>query len=222
MHAPARGLSLVELLVGLAIGLLLSAAGVTLLAAQWREHRSQMAELRLMQELRGSVEMITRDLRRAGYSGDAAAGVWQSGASAPVANPYAAFAPSAAASNGASYAYSRDASENQRLDANEQFGLRLRNGAIELQLGAANWQALTDAGTLTVTAFSVTPTLRERTLLEHCARPCPAGASCAPRLQQRSLVVQIDARSVDDPRIERRLRSELRQRNDGVVGACPA
>ena len=34
--------------------------------------------------------------------------------------------------------------ENGIVDSNERFGFRLRNGAIEMQLGDGNWQALTD------------------------------------------------------------------------------
>ena len=41
------------------------------------------------------------------------------------------------------------------VDGNEQFGFRLRNGAIEPQLGEANWQALTDPATLIVTSLEV-------------------------------------------------------------------
>jgi prepilin peptidase dependent protein B len=216
-----RGLSLVELLVGLVIGLFIAAAGATLLAAQWREHRSATLEMRLMQELRSSADLITRDLRRAGHWGDAAAGLWAPGASGVPTNPYAALAPVAAASNAAAFAYSRDATENHLLDSNEQFGLRLRQGVIELQLGAGNWQALTDARTLIVDEFSITPTLHELSLLEHCPRPCPTGSTCAPHVQLRSLSLQITAHASTDHTVQRRLRSELRVRNDAVLGACP-
>lgn len=223
----SRGLSLIELLVGMVIGLFIATAGATLLAAQWREHRSLTLEMRLMQELRSSAELITRDLRRAGHWGDAAAGLVEAGsaasaASAALTNPYAALSPAGAASDAATFGYSRDVVENHRLDGNEQFGLRLRRGVIELQLGAGNWQALTDAGTMTVSRFSITPTLQELPLLEHCARPCPAGASCTPRLQVRSLVVEIAAQASADPTLRRQLRSELRLRNDAVLGTCPA
>jgi len=217
----ARGLSLVELLVGLAIGLLISTAGASLLVTQFREHRSAMIEMRLMQDLRTAADIVARDLRRAGHWGDAAAALPAAGASAPITNPYAALAPSDAASNAVSFSYSRDTAENHVLDSNEQFGFRLRNGAIELQLGAGNWQALTDAGTLTVTAFDITPTVQTVSLLEHCRLPCPAGSACEPRLQRRSLSVAIRARAVADASVERSLRSEVRVRNDALVGACP-
>ena len=220
-HGRVRGLTLVELLVGLALGLFVVAAAATLLAAQGREQRSQAAETRLMQDLRTATDVIVRDLRRAGHWGAAGSGVWATGASGVAANPYAALAPEAAASAGASYRYSRDAVENGVVDANEAFGLRLRNGAIELALGAGQWQSLTDTGTLTVTAFDVVPTVHEVDLQAHCALACPAGStSCPPRQQVRRLAVTITARSSIETSVVRSLRGEVRVRNDTVLGAC--
>ena len=92
-------------------------------------------------------------------------------------------------------------SENGSLDGNERFGFRLRNGAIELQLGDGNWQALTDPATLTVTAFEVAPRTEEPSLERFCAGPCAAGSTtCPPRQQVRSFAVAIDAQAVADPR----------------------
>jgi len=213
MRMQQHGVSLVELMVGLALGLLVTAAGLSLLASQWREQRSSTAAMRLMQELRSAADIIGRDLRRAGH--------WAAPGAA-AANPYAAFAPQAAASDAAQFAYSRDNSENHLLDGNEQFGLRLRNGVIELLLGTGGWQALTDAGTLFVTEFSLQPAGRSVPLLEHCATPCPPGTTCEPRIEQRSVAIRITARATDDPALVRRLSSHIQLRSDVVSGACPA
>src|SRR5688572_15814717 len=70
-----NGLSLVELLVGLALGLFVVAVAATLLAAQTPEQRRLAAEQRLMQDLRTATDVVTRDLRRAGHWGAAASGV---------------------------------------------------------------------------------------------------------------------------------------------------
>jgi len=196
------GLSLVELMVGTALGLLLVAAAIRLLAAQWQEHRAATTELKLMQELDAAADLVARDLRRAGHWSDAAAGMAAAAASAP-ANPYAAMAPSAAASDAASFSYSRDTVENHRLDGNEQFGFRLRSGVIELQLGLGNWQALTDPATLRVTAFEIVPQLRRLSLLEHCPVECPGAAAAA------------------DAAVERTSSRTVHVRNDAVSGHCP-
>lgn len=218
-----HGLSLVELLVGLALGLFIVAVAGTLLVTQTPEQRRLAAEQRLMQDLRTAADVVTRDLRRAGHWGAAASGVWMPAASGVGANPYAPLAPDVAASDAANWRYSRDAVENHALDANEQFGLRLRNGAIELGLGAGQWQSLTDSGTLVVTALEVAPTVQTIELVGHCERPCPVGdPACPPRLQVRRLSLAITARSSTDAAVVRSLRSEVRVRNDAVSGACPA
>lgn len=216
-----RGLTLVELLVGVAIALLIAAAAATLFVAQLRESRSLVLEARLMQDLRTAADLIARDLRRAGAWGSAADGVWAAGAAGAATNPYLALAPESAASDAVSFRYSREAAENNAVDSNEQFGLRLRNAAIEIQLGAGNWQALTDAGTVQVTAFTVTPQVQTLVLDAFCATPCPVGSTaCPPRLQVRSLAVEIAGHLVADPRVVRSLRSDVRLRNDAPSGAC--
>lgn len=216
----ARGFTLVELLVGLALGLLVVAGGGALLTSQIREHRALVLEARLMQDLRTAADLVARDLRRAGYWGDAGAGVW-SQAGPGGANPYAALAPDAAASDAASLRYSRDAIENHVVDGNEQFGFRLRNRAIDIQLGNGNWQALTDATLLEVTRFVITPQQEEVDLAAACPTPCPAESGTCPRQQLRSLALEISARALADAAVTRTVQALVRVRNDATVGACP-
>lgn len=222
-RAP-RGVSMVELLVGVAVGLFIAAAGATLMTGNLRENRSLLLESRLMQDLRTASDIIARDLRRAGYWASATSGVWTKGTTSVLNNPYAAVAPSTSASDAVTFRFSRDASENNSVDSNEQFGFRLRKGALEMQLGGGNWQALTDSGTMTVTEFSVTPSVEEISLGSYCASACPAGSvtTCPPRQQVRSLAVSISGRSTTDASVTRTVRSSVRLRNDPIIGACPA
>jgi len=215
--AHQRGLTLVELLIGLALGLFVVAAAATLLTGQIREQRSLAVEQRLMQELRTASDVIARDLRRAGHWGAAAAAL--SGASGPAPNPYAAWSAAPAASDAIGFRYSRDTLENGIVDANEEFGLRLRNGVVELLLGTA-WQALTDAGTLTVDTLRITPSVQTTSLADHCS-DCLA-APCVPRQELRSVEVLITAHATLDPSVVRSLRSAVRVRNDLVAAGCPA
>ena len=217
-----RGLSLVELLVGVAIALFIAATGATLLAGNLRENRNLLLEARLMQDLRTATDVISRDLRRAGYWGASADGLWSAAAPGVAANPYVALAPGAAASDAVSFRYSRDAIENNLVDSNEQFGFRLRNRVIEMLLGAGNWQALTDAGTLDITEFSITPGVQQIDLRAYCTQPCPVGSmTCPPRQQVRNLAVVVTGRSNTDASVTRSLHSNVRLRNDAVSGACP-
>jgi prepilin peptidase dependent protein B len=214
-----RGLSMVELMIGVAIGLVVAAAAAKLLAGHIFESRKLLLEARLMQDLRTATDLVTRDLRRAGHWGAAASGVWAAGASGVLANPYAALAADTAASDAVSFQFSRDSIENHTVDSNERFGFRLRNGAIDMKLGAAPWQALTDAGSLTVTAFDIAPTVQRISLAGYCARAC-TGSTC-PEQQVRSLAVHISAQAVNDASVTRSLHSAVRLRNDTLTGACP-
>ena len=222
-HRPTRGFTLIELLIGIAIGLLIAAAASTFLASNLRHSRSLLLESRLMQDLRTAADIIARDLRRAGYWASAFEGVSVGGVPAVGVNPYAAIAPSGAASDSVSFSYSRDAVENDLVDSNEQFGFRLRNGALEMLLGATNWQALTDAGTLVVTAFRVTPTVQQVDLGAGCPSACPPGSTtCPPRMSVRSVAVEISGRSATDGAVVRTVRSSVRLRSDPVIGSCTA
>jgi hypothetical protein len=71
------------------------------------------------------------------------------------ANPHAAIAPASVAASAVALSFSTSGADGDGVvDDRDRFGFRLRGGAIEMQLGARNWQALTDSGTLVVTAFS--------------------------------------------------------------------
>ncbi len=215
-----QGLSLIELMIGLTISLFVAAGGATLMTSHLRENRALLTEARLMQDLRTATDLISRDLRRAGYWGAAADGVWAEGATTALANPYIATTPDRAASDAVSFRYSRDATENNLVDSNEQFGYRLRAGAIEMQLGASNWQALTDAGAVRISEFSVTPVVQEVDLQAFCSKPCGSTANCPPHQQVRSWALAITGQQVGDARVSRSVRSQVRVRGDVVIGAC--
>ena len=141
----------------------------------------------------------------------------------PRANPYLTLSPLAAASSAAAFRYSRDSVENHTVDSNEDFGYRLRNGNLELMLGGGNWQTLTDPALLSVLAFSVTPESREAALDAWCSAPCATGATdCPPRVQQRTLRLNIGARAAADARVVRHLSTGVAVRNDALTGRCPS
>lgn len=214
-------MSLVELMIGLAIGLVVVAAAAALLVGHIREHRAMLVEGRLMQDLRTSMDIVTRDLRRSGYWGNAPTRMHAS-ASTPE-NPYTVISPALAASDAVSFRMSRDVAENNSVDDNEQFGFRLRNGVIEMLIGGGSWQALTDVGTMSVVSFVVTPRVQDLSLQSMCEKACDTGASaCRPTLQVRSLAVAITGRATADSKVLRTLSSQVRVRNDAVVGECSA
>ena len=222
------GISLVELLIGITIGLFIVGASLTTLLTHLRESRSLVAQSRLMQDLRTSSDLMARDLRRVGYWRGADHGVWQreAAAGAPVSgvNPYTAMTTStSAAASTIAFRYSRDAVENHLVDDNEQFGYRLRNGVLELKLGASPWQAMTDITTMRVTRFEITPSEQQHSLAGSCTAPCASGdTQCPPHLHVRSLMLTLTAVGIGESTVERSMRTRVRLRNDTVTGHCPA
>ncbi|HZE90900.1 MAG TPA: hypothetical protein VE029_04195 [Rhizobacter sp.] len=215
------GLSIIELMVGLTIGLAIVAAAVLALVQQLRENRAVLTEARLTQDLGSATELVTRELRRAGHWGQAGAGVWRAPDVDLLPNPYSSLQSDTHA-DAVSFVYSRDASENHRIDSNERFAFRLRAGVIEMQLGDDNWQAMTDPGSMVVSTLRITPHVQEIDLGGACSQACAADDStCPPRLQVRSLELQIGASSATDSRVTRDLQSWVRVRSDALTGACP-
>lgn len=66
MRRAQRGLTLVELMVGLAIGLLLTAIALVAMSQHLRENHRLLVETRLTQDLHVVMDLVSRDLRRAG------------------------------------------------------------------------------------------------------------------------------------------------------------
>ena len=133
----ARGVTLVELLVATAIGLVVVAAAGSVVLAQQTASRRLQVEARLMQDLRAAAELVARDLRRAGHwSASAASGVRRADDAAAV-NPHAAIAPASVAASAVVLSFSTADGDSDVVDDRDRFGFRLRGGAVEMQLGAA-------------------------------------------------------------------------------------
>jgi type IV pilus assembly protein PilW len=219
--ASELGFSIIELMVGIALALLIAAAATLLLGSSVGENRRLLLEARVTQDLRSAADLVVRQTRRSGHWGAASTlGLWSSRAN-PLPNPYAALTPDSGASDAIALHYSQDTNENNAVDANEQVGFRLRNGALEAQLGDSHWQALTDVSTLLVTQFLVQPRVQSVALDSACM--CAGSATCtAPQVQVRSVEIEISARATSDASVLRTVRSTVRLRNDIVSGGCNA
>jgi prepilin-type N-terminal cleavage/methylation domain-containing protein len=79
-HANA-GFSLVELMVALVAGLIVSSAVVAFMMSSFKSNAEYVQSTRLTQELRNSLDLVTRDVRRAGYNEKAMASLGTGSAS---------------------------------------------------------------------------------------------------------------------------------------------
>lgn len=237
MRNRQSGLSVVEFLIGLAVGLFVVGGATKLFVDYIGTNRSVLVEARVNQDLRAAADLVVRDLRRAGYWADSPSGlVAASAVSAPL-NPFRVITVS---NNDLTvgdvvFTYDRAAS------AAEAAGFRVRGGALEFALGAGNWQPVTDVRSLVIdTAQLDAPVLREVPL--HMSCPCVARLTCTPasfvidpatsvpganyasrpRLTVRQYTLTLRGYAPNDPSMRREIRETVRVRNDETEGACPS
>lgn len=216
------GLSMVELLIGVAIGLFIVGGATKLLVDHLTNNRLMLIESRVNQDLRAAADIVVRDLRRSGYWQGALTGVTDP----PTLNGYRAATPTGAAATTVTYSYSRDAAgaENNAIDANENFGFDLQGGVLLARLGGG-WQQLTDPNAIQVTTFTVTPVRRVVSLGTYCTPVCDAIANptTCPSIVVRRFDVLIRGNApAPNNNIVREIRESVRLRNDELpVAGCP-
>lgn len=217
-----RGLSIVELLVGVALGLLITSGAISLFVTNLGNTRRLIVEARMNQDLRTAADLIARDLRRAGYWTNSIDGTIASGVSSTTSsNPYIAVN---AGSSEISYNFARDT--NNILNTNEQFGFRLNSGVIEMKTDAATWQAITNPNVVTISTFTIIPTVTVLPTGDVCQKTCAAGAvspegTNCPTLTVRQYNMLLRGNAPGNNTVTRELQSSIRVRNDQFAGVCP-
>ncbi|MDT7836351.1 PilW family protein [Aquabacterium sp. OR-4] len=228
-----RGVSLVELMVGVTIGLFILAAATLVVTSQLGDNRRMLLDAQLQQDMRATVDIAMRDIRRAGYWGRAWGSVWSDSVAEALGNPYSTVSASRSESAGDSIEYDRSTDEdvaaqrgtdNNTVDSNERVGFRHNPtaGTVEMRIGEDNWQTLTDATVMKVTQFDIVYTSRAVPL--PCGTQCQRGPvrNCPMDLMVRDASVVISAEARHDSSVKRSARSDVRLRNDLLVerSAC--
>lgn len=220
-----RGVSLTELMVGTALGLVAVASTTSLVVGQVDHTRRQAQAERLQQDLRHAADLMARELRKAGHWGAAvtASAAGSSVGAAAALNPYADFTLDAATST-VTFAISREAQDNGVLDRTDRTGFRLNRaeGTLQMLTGSGAWQTLTDPA---VSRFGADGLAMHTSVTRHrlpaaCPNGCE-GEGC-PEVAVRDVTLVLRASAVGQPLLQRELRTEVRLRNDVVTGQCPA
>lgn len=232
-----RGLGLVELMVGITIGLIVAAAASVLAVNQITDHRRLMLEMQIQQDLRAAADLLQQDMRRAGFRGDASYGAYlpASGVGAVIEqparpalpNPYTELtAVDTAELRSLEYSYARDAAASSVVGTREQFGIRWDKRAKVLALkigtkvdGTGNWQPITDPTTVEIIDFDIRVRTQDIELQDFCEQAC-VGPAC-PRQQVRRVDFLLRGKAVHDKAVVRTLSGSERVRADAVIGACP-
>lgn len=232
-----RGFSLTELMVGSTVGLLVIAGALQLYVVNLRATSDTLRLSRLNQELRGTLDLLTNDLRRAGYW------AFTPGSTTPLDNPFQAdgndlrLGQSTGETEHSCILYSYDLNGDLRVGVGpsgvaspttstsnlEQFGFRLRAGQIQMRNGGSpfnctsgSWQAITDTDTeITGLQFELQETCINLLDVEQL---CTAGD---PGMLRRSVNIALQARSRSDEAITHQLTNSVALANDKLLSAVP-
>jgi type II secretory pathway component PulJ len=200
------GLSLVEMMIAIVLGLFLVLGLVTFLVNYIKFNANTAKTTRLSQELRSTMEFMASDIRRAGSWGSAQLGT----GAAPVVNPFSTITMSTPGCILYSYDQNLDGSLNSSAP-DERFGFLLDSGAVKMRSGStsyscavsSNWGLVTDVNSITVTALTFTVT--------------SVAATSNARVIVRDVTISISGQIKNDPGMTQSLQQTVRIRNDLYV-----
>lgn len=215
-----RGLSLIELMIGIAIGLVIVAAASLVMTSQLVENRRLVTETQVQQDLRAATDMMARELRRVGYNSEPQilSTLWYPGAPGPASNSFAA-SLTVVSGTKVDFNYFPGA-----VSVPGPFGFERQGNVIKTVMGGTQ-QELTDPNVMTVTALTSTvSTDSSAAIVMPCVNPCPlpfpiAGdaTSCWPTYRVRKASIGVQAQARSDANVKRTIDSAVRVRNDYVV-----
>lgn len=207
-----HGFSLVELLVTLVIISLLVVSLVSVYLAAAQRTKGALNTARLDQSLQSIMIMMSNDIRRAGFWGNATSGIH----TATNSNPFMTTDISIVGGNCILLAY--DQNGDGSLPAigagsdDERYGYRLSTNVIQARPSGASyscaaaataWENISDPNVLQITALSFVET--DKTVLV---------GSGTPTMQIRSITITLTGRLTSDSSVTKTLTEQVRIRND--------
>ena len=199
------GFSLVEIMVAMALSLVLFGGLLNAYVATVKSSGELISAAHLDNELHKLMDMMSRDVRRAGTHGDPVALISSGGT-----NPFALGTPSAHSGEAANscLTFSYDWDSDGVLDTaspDERYGYRLKNGAVQARQGGLgcnanaepHWFDITDPDVYTITALQFDVT-----------------SQTVSGMIMRDVEITLNAQLVSDAEVTRNLIKTVRVRND--------
>jgi Tfp pilus assembly protein PilW len=146
------GMTLVELLIAITLGLIVTAAVIGLFTSVLSSNNTSLNAIRLNQELRTIMTLIARDIRRAGYNGNIATDI--------TTNPFSTSSGTelTISNNGQTVMFAYDVDNDGSLGTDKEvFGYRYNSTDQNVQYcsvdasTACGWQVLSDSDVVEIT-----------------------------------------------------------------------
>jgi type IV pilus assembly protein PilW len=211
------GFTLVELLIAVVINIILLAALIGVFSSNIANYNKVNRADMLNQQLENAIQLMTNDIRRAGYSANASNDI-DTGQNN---NPFMASATDISTPSSTCILFTYDAGNTGTLPSinasadDDRYGFRLNNNTLQARppgatfacnAAATNWENITDPNIVNITALSFT--LNTTTV--------PVGQT-ANTIRLRSVDISITGQLVLDASISKTLTQHVRVRNDKFV-----
>ena len=238
-----KGVSLIELMVGMTIGLIIVAAAGSLYITAMRGGADATRSAKLNMELRGAMDTMVSEIRRAGYLNTTTS-------TDTTANPFMqatsnlSFPSSLPTSSCVLFSY--DADQSGAINTADFFGFKKDGDAIAMRSGGTaptasgvcnatgdSWEKITDDNNVVVDTLSFTNTVTSADDLFQCwntdtgaseTAACTTGntvydgAAAGNRLvETRSVIVALTGHHKADPLTRISLTQQVRVRNDKIL-----
>jgi len=143
-----RGFGLIDLMISVSIGSVLMAGVTTLYVDSLKNSSVNITSIRVEQDLQAIVQLISSEMRRAGYDGDSASGGDTD------------FGIEEMASTCIRYSYDSGDTPDGAVSANEKFGFRLNNNAVQFgssvsNCTSGNWENINNPDLVKVSSLNL-------------------------------------------------------------------
>lgn len=221
------GFSLVELMISITVGLVVLAGVTTMFAHNVKAGGETLKMARLHQELQATMSLMTRDLKRAGYWGNASSAI---GSGTSNTNPFALDTTGnysgEPANSCITFSYDMDGDGNLDVgsglaptgDPDERLGFRLRDGAVQTRQSsggaactAGGWEGITDTAATEITRLTF---VRSSIPVVITVPVLPCDISTTSKIDVRTVTITLEGRLRKDTAVSRTLRDTVRVHND--------
>ena len=220
------GFSITEMMVSMTIGLIVTAGMVALMSNSLHNTSRIVKMNKLSEELRGTMMMMSRDLRRSSYTANSVYcfGNPECGALGPVGSAGSVLLPGDITITDSQDCLTFNLDRDHDGDATEDGAGGFRRvvaggvGQIQMWIGDASpdcgashadWVAVTNAGDMDITSFVVSDGLSYSEVLLADGNGNPLTTQ-----KIRKITMTLDARLIHDNNITRRIQNAIRVRNN--------
>lgn len=227
-----KGVGLIELMVGMTIGLIIVAAAGSIYITALRGGTDATRSAKLNMELRGAMDTMVSEIRRAGYH-------FATTSTDTTANPFMQATTSLTIPSASCVLFSYDADQSGAANTADFFGFKQDGDAIAMRSGgtapttsdgcaAANdsWEKITDDNNVVVDTLSFTGTFQcwntatNTSETASCATGNPVynGAATGNRLVEvRDVSITLAGHHKADTLMQISLTQQVRVRNDKIL-----